>query len=172
MKKKDLIQFIPLAILSLLAIYSIIQVGTTNYIFSAQQYVGITLLSVSILLFFANRRIYKYIFGFTLILGMFGLVGFSTTIVRMQIFWIPIQITLLPIIAIFSWIHRTEIQAIIHDLRGTTEAQLKTGQNAKVNAFRKRFNKLSDTEIEQKLNENLVAEAKEALQLIRSERNV
>ena len=62
MKKKDIIKAIPITILTIIALYSIIEVMTTVYIFFAQQYIGLTLLGVSILLFFMNRRIYKYVF--------------------------------------------------------------------------------------------------------------
>ena len=64
---------------------------STDYIFGYQQYIGLTLLGVSIILFFVNRRLYKYFYGITLILATVNLIGFTTTIRTIYFFGIEIQ---------------------------------------------------------------------------------
>ncbi len=168
--KRDLIELIPLAIPTIIGLYSIIEVMTTDYVFGIQQHVGLTLLGISIILFFINRRIYKYIFGITLLLGLVNLIGFSTSITSMSFLGLPIQLLVLPIIAIFTWIYKEDIKPKIRGLVGKSDEQIASNSNAKVNGFKRRFEKLSDKEIEMKLGENIVPEAIEALKQIEKER--
>ncbi len=170
MKQKDLIEFIPLGILSLLAIASIFEVVSTTYAFLINQYVGLTLLGFSIVLFFSNRRIYRYIFGITLVLGLFNLIGFTTFITTINLFGLVIQPLLVPIIPIFIWINKEKIKPIIRSLAGTNEEQIINSEQTKINGFKRRFKNLSDNEINSKLQENLIPEAIEALKQIKKER--
>lgn len=170
MKKEDLIEFIPIGILSLISLYSIIQVTTTDYIFNSQQYIGLTLLGVSLILFFTNRRTYKYIFGITILLGLFNLIGFTTSIVTMNLLFIPIQLTIIPILLLFTWINQEQIKPKVQSIFGTSEEQILAESNSKILGFKKRFENLSDVEIEKRLNQNLVPEAHEALKQIQLNR--
>ncbi|MCB0541220.1 MAG: hypothetical protein H6571_16585 [Lewinellaceae bacterium] len=170
MKKEEFIEAIPLIILTIIGIYSIIEVITSEYIFGIQQHVGLTLLGISIILFFANKRIYKYIFGITLLLGLVNLIGFTTSILTMNFFGLPIQILMIPLIAVYTWVNKEEIKPKIQNLLGNSNEQIKLESNSKINGFKRRFEKLSDNEIESKLNQNLVSEAIEALKQIKKER--
>ena len=170
MKEKDYIEFLPLGILTTIGIYSIIEVITTDYLFGIQQHVGLTLLSVSLILFFTNRRIYKYIFGITLLISLINLIGFTTWITTINFFGLSIQILILPIVLIFASIYKEEIIPKVHNLVGNSEKQLEIKSNSQISGFKRRFKKLSDREIESKLNENLVPEAIEALKQIKAER--
>lgn len=169
MKKQDLIEAIPLAILTIIGIYSIIEVISTEYIFGIKQHIGLTLLGTSIIFFFVNRRYYRYIFGITIILGLVTLIGFSTTIRIVTFLGISIQILLLPIVAIFVWINKEKIKSKNLDVFGK-QAEAKFGNSSKVNGFKRRFGKLSNSEIESKLEEGLVPEAIEALKQLKKER--
>jgi len=123
MKNRYLVELIPLTILTIVGVYSVIEVITTDYIFGTQQYLGLALLGISLILFFINRRIYKYVFGLTLLIGLLNLVAFSTTVITMSFLGLPIQILLLPLIAIFIWINKVEINSKIQNLLGATEAE-------------------------------------------------
>lgn len=171
MAKRDLIELIPLAIVAIIGLYSLLEVINTDYIFGARQHVGLTLVLVSIILFFVNRRSYKYIFGISLLLGLVSLIGFTTTILTMNFLGLPIQLIILPIIAIFAWIHKEEIKPIIRGLTGRSEEQITSESKLKVKGFKRRFEKLSNEELDKRLNEKLVPEAIEALQWIKKERS-
>lgn len=173
MKKKDLIELIPLLILVIIALYSIVEINTTNYIFGIEQKLGITLLGISAILFFLNRKVYKYVFGITLILGLVNLIGFSKSITSISLFNLPsIQLLVVPIIGIYIWIYIDEIQHKVRGIIGRSKEQLEFESNAQINGFKQRFEKLSDKEIEKKLSENLVPESIEALRQIQKERGI
>lgn len=170
MKKQDLIEFIPLGLLSTFSIFSIIKVLTTDYIFNPHQFVGLTLLGISFLLFFLHRRTYRYLFGITLLLGTFNLIGFTAAITTIKFLSIPIQILIVPILLIFTWINKEKIESKLKSLFGATEEDLKSEANSKVERFKKKFENLSDEEIERRLNQKLVPEATEALKQIHQQR--
>lgn len=170
MKKEDLIEFIPIGMLTLISLYSIIKVTTTDYIFNGQQYIGLTLLGVSLILFFTNRRTYKYIFGITILFGLFNLIGFTTSIVTMNFLFIPIQLIIIPILLLFTWINQKQIKPKVQSILGTSEEQIVAESNSKILGFKKKFKNLSDEEIEKRLNQNLVPEAHEALKQIQLNR--
>ena len=170
MKKNDFIEAIPLISLILVAVYSIIEVLTTDAIFGTPQYIGLSLLGISSILFFVQRRIYRYVFGSTLLLGLPSLIGFSTSIMGVYFLGIPIQILLLPLILLFTWINKDSIKPMIQQLLGNSTEQKQSRRHAKVNGFKRRFEKLTDQEIESKLKEQLVPEALEALNQLKNER--
>ena len=170
MKNRDLIEFIPIGTLTIISLYSIFEVITTDYIFNGQQYIGLALLGVSLILFFTNRKTYKYIFGVTILLGLFNLIGFTTSFVTMNFLFIPIQLIVIPILLIFTWINQEQIKPKVQSILGTTEEQILSESNSKISSFRKRFEKLSNEEIEIRLNQKLMPEALEALKQIQQER--
>lgn len=170
MKKKDYIEAIPLLILTIIGIYSIIEVMTTNYILGNRQHIGLTLLGMSMILFLIKRRIYKYVFGITIIMGLVNLVGFTTSITTMNFIGLPIQILMIPFIILYTWINKEELKPKIHYFLGNSHEQMSDKSSSKTNVFRKKFEKLTDKEIKSKLNEGLVPEAIAALKDIKKER--
>jgi len=56
LKRKDIIESIPLVAVTLVAIYSVLEILVSNYTFDIQQHLGLTLLLVSIGLFFADEE--------------------------------------------------------------------------------------------------------------------
>ena len=75
MKKIDF-DIIPLALAVLLILFSLIIVTSSDYILSLKNYIGIGCVLVSIYLYFKKRMIYYLFFGLTLLIGVFGIVGF------------------------------------------------------------------------------------------------
>src|SRR6056297_3190893 len=92
MKSKEIKEFTPFAILSIIVLFSVIQVLVTNYTFDYRQYIGLSLLTVSGIFFFTDRRLYRYFFGITLVLGVLNLIAFSTNIFVFYFIFFPIQI--------------------------------------------------------------------------------
>lgn len=71
--KKELI---PLLLSTTLVIITFLIVLSTHYIVDYKFYLGVLLLLNSIIFYFINKRIYRYSFGATLILGVFGIINF------------------------------------------------------------------------------------------------
>ena len=166
LKKTDIYEAVPLVVLSIICLASIIKVNTSEYSFQNPQYIGLSLLAISIILFSIYRRGYKYVFGISLLLALVNLIGFTATIVTIEFFGMSIQLLPIPIILLFFWVNQKEVL----DLLGMSYEHNTALSNSKINGFKKRFSKLTDHEIEKKLKQNLIAEAIEALQQLKEER--
>lgn len=88
----------------------------------------------------------------------------------MNFLFIPIQLIVIPILLIFTWINQEQIKPKVQSILGTTEEQILAESNSKISSFKKRFEKLSNEEIESRLNQKLIPEALEALKQIQLER--
>ena len=69
--RKDII---PLLISIILLIISIGITLLTDYVLNYKHYVGIGLVGISSILYFKNKKVYVYLFGLTLILGIANLI--------------------------------------------------------------------------------------------------
>ena len=167
--KKDIKEFIPVGILDIVGIISIIQILTTNYTFDYRQYIGLILLVICTIIFFMNRKIYKYLIALILILGMINLVSFSTYYIRFGISIIEIQFIPFASFLIYLYIFKKEIRSIIKKSKHAEKESNKNSENMK-NHFKHKFEKLSDKEIENRLSQNLVPEAIQALTELQAER--
>ena len=164
--KKDIKEFIPIGILDLIGIISIIQVLTTDYTFNYRQYIGLSLILICTILFFANRKIYKYLTAVTLIVGLTSIISFSTSIITFGISIIQVQLIPLIVLLIYIYIFRTEIKKLLE----TTENEKQNNTEKLKERFKQKFEKLTDKEIESRLNQNLVPKAIKALEEIQTER--
>ena len=170
MSKRNIKEFSPLGIILIISIGSIIQVMVTNYTFDYRHYIGLTLLLISTILFFTNRKIYKYVFGITLIIGTFNLIAFSTYIIGINLIFIPIQIIPCAILIFYSIIYRKQLVELYFRITQKDEKEEQEYFNVKKESFKRKFADLNNSEIEKKLNQDLVPEAKKALNEIKSER--
>jgi len=173
LKKEDYIDSIPLVILLGMASYTIFQVTTTSYTIGWPQYIGFTLLGISIILFFQNRRFYKYFLGLTLFLGLLGLVTFSLSISTISIMGLlPIQYSIIPICFVFYLVNKDKILSKLGDYKNENPSQIIVEKKSKINGFKRKFRSLSDQEIKDKLKQPLVPEAIIALRQLQAERMV
>lgn len=170
MKDEKYTEVIPIAILTVIGLYSIIKVTTSEYILGSAQYIGLTMLGISIALYFINRRAYKYFFGITLLLGLANLIAFTVSITTLSIPGIQIQLLPLPFIGLFYWIHREDIIPMTRGLLENKEVSTEARNTSKVNKFKTVFKGLSNNEIEARLKKGLVPEAVEALKSIQADR--
>lgn len=170
MSKRTIKEFLPIGILLIISIGSIIQIMLTNYTCDYRHYIGLTLLLISGILFFINRKIYKYVFGITLIIGTFNLIAFSTYIIGINLIFIPIQIIPFIILILYSTIYRKQLIELYFRITQKDEKEEQEYFNIKKERFKRKFEDLNDGEIENKLNQDLVPEAKKALNEIKSER--
>lgn len=79
---------IPLLITILLSIISIGITLFSDYVLNEKHYIGFGLIAISTLLYFQNKKLYVFVFGFTLILGLLYLI---------DIFYASIKIGIGPI---------------------------------------------------------------------------
>jgi len=79
-KIKNLLDFVPLIILTICAIILIWTVGTTNIVFSYEHYIGLTLLVITAGLFAKQHKIGVLSLGLTLLFGLFKILSYSPEI--------------------------------------------------------------------------------------------
>jgi len=171
MKSKEIKEFTPFAILSIIGLFSVIQVLVTNYTFDYRQYIGLLLLTVSGIFFFTDRRLYRYFFGITLVLGVLNLIAFSTNIFVFYFIFFPIQILPFIFLVVFFVKNRKRINDLFFRSIQKTEEEEQKYYDRKLKRFKEKFSELSDPEIEYKLNQELVPEARQALIEIIKNRN-
>ncbi len=171
MKSKEIKEFTPFAILSIIGLFSVIQVLVTNYTFDYRQYIGLSLLTVSGIFFFTDRRLYRYFFGITLVLGVLNLIAFSTNIFVFYFIFFPIQILPFIFLVVFFVKNRKRINDLFFRSIQKTEEEEQKYYDRKLKRFKEKFSELSDPEIEYKLNQELVPEARQALIEIIKNRN-
>jgi hypothetical protein len=171
MNTKQIKEFLPLGVLSLIGFASIIQVLLTNYIFDYRQYIGLSLLMVCGIFFFTNKKLYRYFLGITLILGTFNLIAFSTYIFAFFLIFFPLQILPFVVFILYLIIYRKRIFGLFFRSFQKSEEEEKEYYNRKLKRFKEKFAELTDAEIDYRLNQELVPEAKQALIEIKKNRN-
>ena len=161
-------EFLPIAILLVIGIASVIQVLTTDYIFTYKQYIGLTLVAVCTALFFINRKFYKLLLGFTLSIGTLNIIGFSTAISTFGLSIVRVQLTSIVVLFVFILVFKEDLERLFTKPESETEKQEKFDDLKEV--FKRRFKSLSDQDIDEKLGQKLVPEALAALEEIKAER--
>lgn len=165
--KKNIKEFLPIGFLNIIGFISIIQILTGNYIFGVKQYIGLSLLLICTILFFVNRKFYKYLLFLTIITGVIGLIAFSSTIVTFGIGLIEIQLIPFVALVIYFFVFKSKIISMLNNPKSEKEKE-NDFENSK-NRFKRKFKNLSESEIKLRLNENLVPEAIEALEELKNE---
>jgi len=160
-------KYFSILILDIISLISSLQIIISKqYIFSTQEYIGIILLLISTILFFIDFKSYKYIYLITLLLGIFGYISFSSFYITFGSS--TIRIHLIPLLILIVYIFIDKINPL--DFYTTPTEKEEYSINL-VKTFERRFKKLSDSEINMKLNENLTSEAIKALINIKNRRN-
>ena len=79
-KIRNLLDFIPLIILTIYAIIMLWTVSTTNIVLQSEHYVGLTLLVITVGLFIIRHKLGVLSLGLTLLLGLFKVLSYSAVI--------------------------------------------------------------------------------------------
>jgi hypothetical protein len=79
-KIKNLLDFVPLIILTIYAIVLVWTVATTDIVFSYEHYIGLTLLAITAGLFIKRHKLGVLSLGLTLVLGLFKVLSYSAVI--------------------------------------------------------------------------------------------
>jgi hypothetical protein len=158
MKNKNLILSLNLLLISLI---SIVFGLYYKWIFEIRFYLGLSLLLFSILAFLKFKRFSNYLFGIVLLLGLIDIIHFTPFSFGISFFQIGIQLIPFLFIVIFCVLNLQKINSKLNEFKSTSDSNnLKKNE---IEFFKNQFKKLSETEIDKKLKEDLVPEAIEAL---------
>lgn len=172
MKKQDLIEFIPIILLLFFTLEKTLSQLTILNDLSYQYQIGLGMLVCSIVLFFLHKRIYRYVMAFTLVFITISIIDLPKKIdIGISIAVLKIQIIPLAITGVFAWIHKEKVVPTLRQLVGKSDEILASETRLRVDHFKEKFEHLSNAEIKEKLSENLVPEAKQALKELKEEKS-
>ena len=121
----------------------------TDYVLNYKHYVGIGLVGISSVLYFKNKKIYVYIFGLTLILGIVNLIDIYYSNIIFGIGPIKFNPIFLTLIIIFLALNKQILNQIIPE-KELTEKDL-AEQSAKKENLIKMYERKFETKTESEL---------------------
>lgn len=161
-----------LVLLSIVSIISIIISLISKWVFSYSFWIGLSLLMICFILYYQRPNKLKYFFGIILILGVFNLIQFVPFGFSIQLGLIKFEVVSTLFFILFLYLNRSRVLDLFQDWFTTSDDEKAINSNSKYESFKKYFKNLSDLEIEYRLNQVLVPEAKKALAEIKDERNL
>ena len=167
MDRKEILQLLPLLILERICAFTVWEVVKQDYLLYVQSLMGLILVSLSILVYFIHKRTSLYLQGITLIAGTFNIVAFTTSIHWITFIVVPIQPVSLGLLLFFIFVHRKSIKPKLQSIAGLKPPDSEASRARKIEEFKRKFQSLSDEEIERKLQAGLLPEAIEALEQIK-----
>lgn len=168
MKNENLILAISLLFVSLISlIYGLFN----KLIFEIRLYIGLSLLCFCIFSFFKIKSIARYLLGALLILSLFDLIHFTPFSIGLNFLFLKIYLIPFLFTLIFYFLNRHKINEKISNFNKVFYSDKLKHKNDTIEFFKIQFQNLSETEIEKKLKEDLVPEAKEALMILKDNLN-
>ena len=122
--KKVEINILPLLISTVLVLISFGIINTSNYIFTTKHYIGMTCFLVSIILYFANRRIYFLFFALTLTIGLLGFLDFYYSTFKVGFAGVGINPIFVGLLILFFVVSRTQIDRLAPERKVIKERTL------------------------------------------------
>lgn len=159
-----------LALISVVSIISIIVGLASNWVFSYILWIGLCLLTICFILYYQKHKKFKCFFGIILILGVFNIIQFVPFGFRINFILIPFEVLPTFFLLIFIFLNKNRVIDLIQDWFTTSDEEKEKRSLSKYASFKKDFQNLSDKEIENRLNQVLVPEARKALIEIKDER--
>ena len=164
MKKHFGKDIIPLLIAIILILASIGIVLFTDYVLNSKHYAGILLTMISAFLYFKNKKWFIYVFGLTLILGIFNLIGIYYATISFGIEPIKLNPIFLTLFVIFLAVNRKLIDQIFPDKKQSEiNIENKIAEKEKrIKSYESKFQSKSEIELKSIADENsgYVEEAK------------
>jgi len=164
MKNKNFILVLSLLMISLISLV----LGFYNqWHFEIRFYIGLSALVFTILAYLRIKGIANYLFGIVLLLGLLDLIHFVPFSIGINFF--QLKINLIPIVffLIFCLLNRQKINEKIRNFNEPSDSEEFNRKSSQIEFFKIKFQNLSETEINQKLKEDLVLEAVEALKMLK-----
>lgn len=152
-----------LVLLSTVSIISIIVGLISNWGFSYNLWIGLSLLGICLVSYYLNFQRFKSFFGIILILGVFNIIQFVPFGFGIQLIFIKFEVVPTVFSLLFIYLNRNRVMDFIQDWLTTSDEEKEKSSDSKYESFKKDFQSLSDKEIENRLNQVLVPEARKAL---------
>lgn len=164
MKNKSFILVLSLLMISLISLV----LGFYNqWHFEIRFYIGLFALVFTVLACLRIKGIANYLFGIVLLLGLFDLIHFVSFSIGINFFQLKINLIPIVFLLIFYLLNRQNINKKIRNLNEPSDSEEFNRKNNQIEFFKNQFQKFSETEIDKKLNEDLVPEAIEALKILK-----
>ncbi|MFD2187428.1 hypothetical protein [Aquimarina celericrescens] len=169
-------EIIPLLICILLLLYSIGITLWTDHILNYKHYIGIVLIGVSTILHFKNKKLFVYVFGLTLILGIISIIDIYYWSIAFNIGPINFNPIFLALLITFLVLNKKQLNEMFPEKKLTeqdlTDKNLKTERLIEV--YQRKFQSKPESELKSIADENsgYVNEAKTAAQRILKTKNV
>ena len=154
---KKIKEFIPLGIVSFFSTVSIFISIWEGYVYDYRQIIALLLLGISILFFLSGSHFYKYVFAVVLLIASFTPISFTAYVFNFSI-------GAFLIFLIHAFIFRKSLFDSLFSTFIKDEEEVINRKNKKVEFFKRNFSTLEIEEINKKLEEDLVSEAKIALE--------
>lgn len=161
-----------LVLLSLVSMISIVDGLMSKTVFNFSFWIGIVFLIIGLILYYQKSNYFKSFFGIILILGISKLIQFVPFQLTVSFGLLPFEVIPTLFFLLFIFLNRSRVLDIIQDWFTTSDEYKEKNSISKYESFKKDFQNLSDTEIENRLNQVLVPEARKALMEIKEERDL
>ena len=132
---------------------------------------GLFLLGITLIAYFLAFKKFKWGFGVLLLFGVFNAIQFTPFKLGIQFYLLEIQVIPTIFLLSFFYLNKSRVLDIIQDFFTTSNKEQEINTTSRMNSYKKHFQNLSEKEIENKLNQDIVPEAKNALVEIIKERN-
>jgi hypothetical protein len=142
-------EFIPLLISIFLVLISIGITLTSDYILNYKHYLGIVLIGISTALYFMNKKLFVYIFGLTLILGIVDLIDIYYSNKIFGIGPVKFNPIFLALLIIFLALNKQLMNKLFPEKELTEEnlTDRKTEKEKRINNYELKFQTKTESEL-------------------------
>lgn len=164
MKNKNLILALILLIISLI---SLVLGFYYQWHFEIRFYIGLSALVFTILAYLRIKGVANYLFGIVLLIGLLDLIHFVPFSIGFNFSIFKIHLIPFIFLLIFYLLNRQNINEKIRNFNEPSASEEFSRKSSQIKFFKSKFQNLSETEINQKLKEDFVPEAVEALKILK-----
>lgn len=162
--------FFLLVVILIVCIISIIIGLSLNWALTYKLYIGLSLLIICFILSIFKVKNFITIFGILLILSVFSFTQLVSFGFGLQVGLLKFELIPTIFFMLFLYLNRVRVLDELQDWFTTSDEEKGTRSNSKYQTFKKDFENLSDMDIDIRLNQIIVAEARKALIEIKEER--
>lgn len=169
-------EIIPLLICILLLLYSIGITLLTDYVLNYKHYLGIVLIGISTILYFKSKKLFVYVFGLTLILGIINLINIYYLDIVFSIGPIKFNPIFLALLITFLALNKKQLNEMFPEKELTEQELMDKNMGAEklIKSYQLKFKSKPESELKSIAEENrgYVNEAKTAAKRILKTKNV
>ncbi len=158
--------------LSITSILCLVYGFFEKLVFNYKLYLGLSTIVFCYVLYLKTSKYFKYVFGLTLLFGIFNLISFVPFSMNFGLGFLKLELIPFMFSIVFFLINRTRILDLVQNFNSISNEEKLHDSQRKFEKFKMDFEKLSDVEIENRLSYNLTPEAQKALIEIKKERKI